>query len=387
MATFKQYKKKNGDKLWMFTSYVKTDYVTGKQINVTRRGFKTKKEAQLALTNLLANPDQSKKQIHTTLEEVYHMWFENYKTTVKETTFMQTENRMKKYVLPTFGSIKLERLDLKTAQKIVNDWSQKFGMYTKLLLYVTKVCDYAVTLEIIDSNPFRKVTKPKRVNLKKQSIKYYSKEQLEKFLETVNQRVNEVSGTALVQKYYAEFDSAVFRLLAYSGMRVGEVLALNWDDIDFNEKTVDINKNLSQTKDSYTVSTTKTRSSNRLITLDDTTLYTLKKWRLRQRELLLNNGVTKIDFIFTGMNGEMVFRTDIYQRSKRLADKANLHNIGCHGFRHTHATILFEAGISPKEIQNRLGHSDISMTLDIYTHLTKKMEKSTVDKLMRFMEN
>ena len=83
----------------------------------------------------------------------------------------------------------------------------------------------------------------------------------------------------------------------------------------------------------------------------------------------------------------MVYRTDIYQRSKRLADKANLHNIECHGFRHTHATILFEMGISPKEIQNRLGHSDISMTLDIYTHLTKKMEKSTVDKLMKFMKN
>jgi integrase len=176
-------------------------------------------------------------------------------------------------------------------------------------------------------------------------------------------------------------------LLAYSGLRIGEALVLSWEDINFEDKTVDINKNLSQTKDSFVVSTTKTRSSNRIITLDNKTLYTLKKWRLRQRELLLTNGITQINFIFTGYAGEMVYLTDIYQRSKRLADKAGLQNIGCHGFRHTHATILFEAGISPKEIQNRLGHSDISMTLDTYTHLIKQMEKSTVDKLMKYMEN
>ncbi|MBO0475072.1 site-specific integrase [Enterococcus ureasiticus] len=387
MATFKQYTKKNGDKLWMFSTYLKTDYVTGKQINATRRGFKTKKEAQAALNQLLLNPDGTVQQSVTTLEEVYYLWFEVYKTTVKETTYMQTDNRMKKYVLPTFGTIKLERLDLKTAQKMVNDWSKKFGMYTKLLLYVSKVCDHAVTLDIIDSNPFKKVTKPKQITFKKHSLKYYSKEQLELFMRIVNQRVSLVSDQALIQKYYAEFDAAIFRLLAYTGMRIGEALALNWDDISFEDKTVDINKNLSQTKGSYVVSTTKTRSSNRIITLDNRTLYTLKKWRLRQRELLLANGVTQINFIFTGYVGEMVYRTDVYQRSKRLADKAGLHNIGCHGFRHTHATILFEAGISPKEIQNRLGHSDISMTLDIYTHLSKKTEQLTVDKLMKYMEN
>lgn len=387
MATFKQYTKKNGDKLWMFTTFLNYDYVTGKQRNTTRRNFKTKKEAQQALNRLLSNPEGNLQQTVTTLEEVYNLWFEVYKTTVKETTYLQTDHRMKKYVLPTFGVIKLERLDLKTAQKMVNDWSKKFGMYTKLLLYVSKVCDHAVTLEIIDSNPFKKVTKPKQVVVKKHSLKYYTKEQLELFMKTVDQRVSQVSDKALIQKYYAEFDAAVFRLLAYSGMRIGEALALSWEDINFEDKIVDINKNLSQTKDSFVVSTTKTRSSNRIITLDDKTLYILKKWRLRQRELLLTNGVTQINFIFTGYTGEMVYRTDVYQRSKRLADKAGLQNIGCHGFRHTHATILFEAGISPKEIQNRLGHSDISMTLDTYTHLTKHMEKSTVDKLMKYMDN
>lgn len=387
MATFKQYTKKNGDKLWMFTTFLNYDYVTGKQRNTTRRNFKTKKEAQQALNRLLSNPEGNLQQTVTTLEEVYNLWFEVYKTTVKETTYLQTDHRMKKYVLPTFGVIKLERLDLKTAQKMVNDWSKKFGMYTKLLLYVSKVCDHAVTLEIIDSNPFKKVTKPKQVVVKKHSLKYYTKEQLELFMKTVDQRVSQVSDKSLIQKYYAEFDAAVFRLLAYSGMRIGEALALSWEDINFEDKIVDINKNLSQTKDSFVVSTTKTRSSNRIITLDDKTLYILKKWRLRQRELLLTNGVTQINFIFTGYTGEMVYRTDVYQRSKRLADKAGLQNIGCHGFRHTHATILFEAGISPKEIQNRLGHSDISMTLDTYTHLTKHMEKSTVDKLMKYMDN
>ncbi|MGX7272826.1 tyrosine-type recombinase/integrase [Enterococcus haemoperoxidus] len=85
--------------------------------------------------------------------------------------------------------------------------------------------------------------------------------------------------------------------------------------------------------------------------------------------------------MFTDINGKMIYRTDIYQRSKRLAEKANLPNIGCHGFRHTHATLLFEAKVTAKEIQERLGHSEISMTLDIYTHITKEVEKETVKKL------
>ncbi|MCV2508144.1 site-specific integrase, partial [Melissococcus plutonius] len=370
--------KKDGTKLWMFTSYIGVDYVTGKQINTTRRGFKTKKAAQQSLNNLLANPQETIKQKSYTFAEMYELWFEVYQTTVKETTYLQTNKRIKKYILPIFGSIKLDRLDLKTAQKIVNNWAKQFGMYTKLLQYVTKICDHAVALEIIDSNPFKKVTKPKKLAINKEKkIKFYTKTELELFLNTAIEKNKSTPDNCSVAKYYTEFDIAIFRLLAFSGLRIGEVLALNWDDIDFNKKTVTINKNLSQTATGFVVSTTKTVNSNRVITLDDKTLSILKKWKLRQSELLFKNGITTINFMFMNIHGRMSYRTDIYQRSERIAKLANLPNIGCHGFRHTHATILFEAGIPAKEVQNRLGHSDITMTLNIYTHVSAEVEKRT----------
>ncbi|KMT32935.1 site-specific integrase [Melissococcus plutonius] len=386
MATFKQYTKKDGTKLWMFTSYIGVDYVTGKQINTTRRGFKTKKEAQQSLNNLLANPKETIKQKSYTFAEMYELWFEVYQTTVKETTYLQTDSRVKNHVLPVLGDIKLDRLDLRTAQKIVNIWAKKFDMYVVLLQYAVKVYDYANRLEIIDTNPFRKVIKPKKLAVsKKRKIKFYTKTELELFLNATLEKNKLMPENCTVGKYYTEFDIAIFRLLAFSGCRIGEICALNWNDIDFGKKTVTIDKNLSRTNKGYDVSTTKTDRSNRMITLDDKTLSTLKRWKFRQKELLFKNGITKINFIFTNAYGSMCCGSDVYKRSNQIARDANLPNIGCHGFRHTHATILFEAGVPAKEVQNRLGHKDVTMTLNIYTHVSDEIEKRTSEAFANYV--
>lgn len=390
MATFKQYKKKNGDTAWKFSTYLGVDYATGKQINTTRRGFKTKKEAQSALNRLLLDFETGNSQAAievTKFEEIYEMWFEVYKTTVKKVTYEQTDRRMRKYILPTFGPLIMERIDLMTCQKVVNKWAKSFGMYTELLRYVTKVGDYAVRLEVIKSNPFSKVEKPKKLAKERESkIKFYTREQLEHFFEQIEINIKKFDESQPVMLYYSELDRAIFRILAFTGLRVSEALALNWNDIDESEASISINKNLSGFSSDYEVSTTKTKKSNRNIPIDAKTLQTLKKWRLRQRQLLLTHGVTNINLIFSDIHGELMFRTDIYQRSRRIAEKAKLPNIGCHGFRHTHATLMYEAGADLKDIQNRLGHSELAMTADIYTHLSKKTEKETVQKFARYIQ-
>jgi len=81
----------------------------------------------------------------------------------------------------------------------------------------------------------------------------------------------------------------------------------------------------------------------------------------------------------------MIYRTDIYQRSKRIAEKCGLHNIGNHSFRHTHASLLFEAEANFKDVQTRLGHSSIDITMDIYTHVTETTEKKTADKFASYV--
>ena len=136
-------------------------------------------------------------------------------------------------------------------------------------------------------------------------------------------------------------------------------------------------------KGGYEISTTKTVSSVRTITLDQETLAILKKWKLEQAKFLLRYGYkNKENLLFSSWQGKMLTHPNINGRSRRIAAYADLPCIGLHGFRHTHATLLFESGVNPKEIQHKLGHSDISMTLDIYTHITEKTEKKAINTLI-----
>lgn len=389
MATFKQYEKKDGTKAWMFQTYLGTDYITGKQINTTRRGFKTKKEAHAALNTLVFEFEHGenveKKETLTTINDMYELWFETYKDTVKETTYRQTDRRMKQYVLPVFGTMIIERITPKVAQREINKWAEKFGMYTALLTYLTKVCDYAVLLEVVDSNPFRKIIKPKRIAKKtEKKLKFYSSDELKLFLNATEQRLLKVPESQPVYLYYSKLDVALFQLLAFTGIRIGECLSVYWSDIDFDNKTITISKSLTQVKGGYEISTTKTFSSVRTLSLDEKTLRYLKTWKLEQAKTLLKSGFKNSNnVVFSDWKGKLLTHPNINGRARRITEAANLPCIGLHGFRHTHATLLFESGVNPKEIQHRLGHSDISMTLDTYTHITEQTEKKAINTLVQ----
>ncbi|MFW3654578.1 tyrosine-type recombinase/integrase [Vagococcus fluvialis] len=388
MAVYKQYQKKDGSKAWLFQAYLGVDEVTGKEVRTTRRGFSSKKAAQLKLNELVLEFESNglQKASATTFKEVYLIWYDNYKNTVKESTSMTTERFFNQVILPMFGDIRLEKVDVKFCQKIVNKWAEDYTSYRLLIGYTRKVFEYAVHIEVLKTSPFDKVIRPTKKEKKKvDKIKFYDLKELEVFLNHLEQKVNVAKKRSLIQHYYSEFDLALFRLMAFSGVRVGEALALNWSDIDYENKTVTISKNLSQTKQGYVVSTTKTNKSNRTISLDDKTLLTLKKWHLTQRKLLLHNGFNNNKMIFVNAQNKFITRNDIYQRSTRIAEACNLHSIGCHGFRHTHASLLFESGANFKEVQERLGHTDISMTMNIYTHVTKKVQEETAQKFANYV--
>lgn len=387
MATFKQYEKKNGSKAWQFQSYLGIDSTTGKPVKTTRRGFNTKKEAQLELNRLLVDFEQNglQKEKITLFKEVCDLWLITYQKTVKETTYITTERYMTKYILPSFGDIRVDKINLKMCQKEVNKWADRTKVYKVILQYATKLMDYAISLELVNNNPFNNVIRPTpKKEIEEDKIKFYTLNELKQLFEYLDNKVKHHSNGKLMQKYFSELDLALFRFLTYSGLRGSEARALEWPDINFTDKTVTVNKNMSLTKGGFIVSTPKTKSSYRTITLDDKTLKLLKKWQLRQKEMLFANGLRDNNIVFTNLFGERFTRQDLYQRASRLSKAANLHTIGVHGFRHTHASLLFEAGASMKEAQVRLGHSNIEMTMNIYTHVTKEATEKTVEKLMKF---
>ncbi|MGX7195485.1 tyrosine-type recombinase/integrase [Enterococcus olivae] len=391
MATFTQYEKKNGKKAWMFKGYLGTNYITGEEIRTTRRGFSTRRAAQQKfneLKNDFNNGDYSpNKNKDMKFSELYDLWFDVYKTTVKENTWIQTDRRIKKYILPKFGNMYIQRIDLKTAQKTVNSWAKQFGMYTKLLSYVKRVMDHGVMLELITDNPFRKIMIPTALDVSNQDkkLKFYTREQLGAFLTYLENRHNEIPDSQPVRQYYSELDMILFRVLAFSGLRIGELLALTWKDVDLVNNTITVNKTVSDTKKGFTITTPKTKNSYRTVDIDNVTIQKLKSWKLYQKKFFFKTNVQKNNLVITNYEGGYMRRNNVYNRSKRAADGAGLSRMGNHGFRHTYASLMFSAGINIKDVQERLGHASISMTLDIYTHMTKENHKITTELFEKYV--
>ncbi|MHC5374517.1 tyrosine-type recombinase/integrase [Enterococcus sp. LJL120] len=388
MTKYVQYTKKNGTKMWMISSMYLGRDSNGKEIRVTRRGFASQKAAKLEAAKLqtaFAKGDFNKKAPENTFQEIYELWFESYKTTVKETTSLTTDRLMKSHALPAFGNLKINKIDIKLAQKTINDWASKRSSYKIVLQYCSKVMEFAINLELISTNPFAKVIRPNVVDKQtEKKLKFYSVEEIQQVMIFLEDKAAEAKAGTLIQKYFAEYDLTLYRLLAFSGLRGGEAAALTFKDIDFEAKTITVSKTLSEVKGGYAVSSPKTKSSNRTISLDDKTLHLLKKWQLRQKEMLFANRQKPSEHIFVNIDGKLMNRQDLYQRSRRLAEAVGLHNIGTHGWRHSHASLLFESGVSMKEAQERLGHSSITQTMDTYTHLGKKSQERTVEKVAQF---
>jgi len=385
MATIKQYTKTNGIKLWMFQVYLGIDEATNKRVKTTRRNFKTKKEAQLALNRLKLdfNNNGFQHPENMTFEQVYERWLQEYRNTVKESTLVKTKVYFNNHILPAFGNMLINKISIPYAQSIINDWCNKYVKYSQLFNYTSAVFQYAMKLELVQKDPTKLVVYPKRKEEIKGSDdwKFYDKEELQKFF------------ACLAEEDKHEHNhqaNTLFRLLAFTGMRKGEALALTWQDIDFTNQTLTINKALSRGENARLyVQTPKTSHSNRTLDIDKTTIHVLKKWKLRQREQLLMLGYNA-----NSNDKQLVFsntRNGYLQPSKprkwlvQIINKYQLKYIKVHGFRHTHASLLFEAGASIKEVQERLGHSDIKTTMNVYAHVSKHAKKDTVEKFVNYV--
>lgn len=205
---------------------------------------------------------------------------------------------------------------------------------------------------------------------------FYTKDQLILFLNCLEQENN--------FKVYT-----LFRLLAFSGMRKGEALALQWDDIDFKNNEITINKAISRGKDNKLyLKTTKTRS-NRTIKMDEKTMTILHDWKKKQKQHYLILGYNTLkpkQLVFSNEYNEFLQPTKTRKWLIQVQEKYNLKKITTHGLRHTHCSLLFEAGASIKEVQDRLGHTDVKTTMDVYAHITKEAKEGVMKKFKNYID-
>lgn len=391
MATFTKYQKKNGEIAWQFSAYLGINPETGKSIKTTRRGFKNKKAAQLELAKLQAEfdavewtekvmdeptNDYTKKEY--TFEEVFNIWWPTHQLSLKESSIRCVEDHFKKHILPKYGNLNIKDITTIYAQKIVNEWALKYKSYRIFHTYVNSVLDYAVMLELIPTNRAALVKYPKDKTIIDESLKFYTLGEVKLMLRAAENN-DGIYGHMMLYP--------LLRLLFYSGLRIGEALALNWQDIDFKNKMINVNKTVSTTKNGHVVVPPKTEKSIAKIPIDQHTLSILKKWKSDQRKLLFSFGITDNHLVFCSSTKGLLYSQYIYMMLKRFCEKNSFIFKGVHATRHTHASILLESGATLKDIQDRLRHANIQMTMNIYSHLTDKKRVETVDKFVAYMNN
>lgn len=379
MATFRKYKTKKGI-LWRYQILVGTDTVTGKRKYKTKGGFYTKKEAKLAADEVekkINNPNFLDNE-NITFGEVYERWIANYKLTVKESSFYTVELQYKSKILPILDNKKINQITTIECQDLINHWySIPLKNYKAIFNLITRIFKYAKQLKIVTDDPTSSVIIPKasrQFSNLEHSRNYYTRDELKTFLEYAEKH----------EKYKIY---VLFRLLAFSGIRKGEALALTWNDVDFKKAQITINKTIilvSKVK----VTTPKTKSSNRTVFIDKKTLSILNEWRLRQKKELLQKGFNALSpnqLIFPDKNNHYIIPTTISKMMNRVSEGSNLHHITVHGLRHTYATLAAQGGMSVKQLQAQLGHSKVEITLDVYTSITDEQRKDTANQYTSFV--
>ena len=314
------------------------------------------------------------------------------KSTVSPRTFEGNIRNFKLHIVPHIGKMKVYEIDNYTIQKFVNillDQGYSVDTIKKCKHLLNQFFEYSIENKWIYTNPTLKVKDKGKRNVYEEDgderYKALPPEIRDKFLDALN-------------KDEANFIKPLCITLMFAGLRIGEALALKWKNIDFANKTIKIERAITQTlkfdeqgnvKDRTTViGDTKTACSVRDIPVTDIVLETLKQWKEKQsKRQETNPNVTAIltaptSFVFANDNGS--YRTYygtrvIFDRFKRR-NGLNKYHIHFHGLRHTFSNMLFEMNENPKVIQQLLGHRDVKTTITVYNSVDSEYIRQTTDK-------
>ena len=240
-----------------------------------------------------------------------------------------------------------------------------------------RVLQYGVSLQLLPFNPARDVILPKVPKRENKAIKFIASDDLKALMGYMERLSN--------QKYCYYLDYVLYSALLATGCRFGEVVALEWSDIDLDNGTVSISKNYSRLLD--LIGTPKSKAGVRKISIDKKTVNMLRLYKNRQRQLFLETGAHDSSVVFATPTKEYQNMATRQESLDRRCAEIGITRFTFHAFRHTHASLLLNAGISYKELQYRLGHATLAMTMDIYSHLSVDKEKEAVSYYEKAMNN
>ncbi|WP_134686488.1 site-specific integrase [Brevibacillus migulae] len=345
----------------------------GKRNQKKMRGFKTKKEAEKALTELL-------NQVHTGIyveptkmlyKEYLKQWLEDKQTKVKKSSLQTYTWLVEYHIIPALGEIELSKITpmmiQQTYTRLMKGGKLSAENIQKVHTLIRDSLKRAERWGLIPRNVASLVDRPRA---DKKELEVWDRDELNKFL-----------WTARDSRYYI-----AFLLAAWTGMRQAEILGLRWKDIDFDKGTLRIVQTLRHNTTEIQ-QTTKTKSSNRSISLSTHTLAALRKQRSRVAKEKLQAGehYKNHDLVVCTSLGTPVNSRNLNRTFYDLMKKAGVKRIRFHDLRHTHASLMLLMGENVKVVSERLGHANSRITLDTYSHLLPNMQRDAAqnfDKLM-----
>lgn len=370
------------------------DPVTGKRKQKGKAGFRTKQEAESAAAALIHEIEEGMyvEETNQTFSDFSKEWLTIYKDSkdVKPGTIRVRLHEIGK-LMPYFAQLKLRDITRKRYQDALNELKgQGYSDSTMDGIHRTgrMIFRKALEIEIIKKDPteFAYLKKDKKTieQLEEEEIpRYLEKEELALFLKTAKEQG-------------LELDYLMFLSLSYTGIRVGELIALKWKDVDFINHTISITKtfyNPSNNAIKYQLVTPKTRKSRRKIIVDEDVITALKRHKKVQEGVIerLGDAYYNHDFIFARMErhyGYPIVIKNVQDRMKRLLRIAGLNKeLTPHSLRHTHTSLLAEARVSLEQIMDRLGHTDDQITKNVYLHVTQEMKKEASQKFAELMRS
>jgi len=324
----------------------------------------TKKEAEKQRTELLHQLDTGMfiKPSKTTFAEYLERWLQDYaKPNISPRGYERYAGIIKKYFIPEMGNIPLTQLKPEHIQGHVRTM-RDHGLKPETIRFhhavIHKALQTAVKWDLLHRNAADGVDMPERSHTVRPTWDDF---EVRQFLDTAKDSI-----------YYALFHTALF-----TGMRRSELLGLKWGDVEIQQ--IDVCRSLHHLKDgSYIFTQPKSEKSKRTIALSPSSILVLAEHKERQQAIrtMLGEALGRDDLVFSTPQGAPLRPNTITRAWGILAAKAGVKSIRLHDARHTHASLMLKQGIHPKIVQERLGHSTISMTLDIYSHVTPGLQEA-----------
>ncbi len=351
------------------------DPETGKRRRKWHTFHGTKRQADTECARLIAELDGGNyvEPAKTTVREYFAIWLKHEKANVSPKTHQRYEELLLKNVAPILGSITLNKL---TAARIDAAWGKllesgrrdgKGGLAPRTVHHCRRVMltamDQAVRWDLLKKNLVA-LTRPPKVE--RQQMEAYTAPQTAVMLDDL--RKSRVFIPAL--------------LAALCGMRRGEIIALRWKDVDLTQAVISVTRSAEQVGKEVRYKETKSGKS-RTVALSSTVLEELKRHKLAQAEEQLKVGIRPGDesFVVAQIDGNPLKPVSLTHEWTRLLAKTDLPRIRFHDLRHSHATQLLAAGVHPKIASERLGHSTIGITLDLYSHVMPGMQANAAEQV------